>query len=87
MLSKVNKANMAWTLEVIEEYLRSRHGVMRVPLKYVIRKTIIVQTCGDYPKYVTPDEDMVARMFHLPLDKNKLHNKKSAQSVKEHMAE
>ena len=30
---------------------------------------------------------MIARMLHLPLDKNKLHNKKSALSVKEPMAE
>ena len=30
---------------------------------------------------------MMARMLHPPLDKNKLHNKKSAQSVKKHMTE
>ena len=29
---------------------------------------------------------MIARMLHLAPDKNKLHNKQSAQSVKKHMA-
>ena len=46
-----------------------------------------VQTHGDYPEYATPDDEMIAMMLQLPLDKNKLHNKKSAQSVKEHTAE
>ena len=30
---------------------------------------------------------MIVRMLHLPLDMNKLHNEKSAQSAKEHMTE
>ena len=51
------------------------------------KKTITVQTYGDYPKYATPDDKMMVRMLHLTLDKNKLHGKKSAQSVKECMTE
>ena len=38
---------------------------------------------GDYPKYVTPDNEVIARMLHLPPEKNRLHNEQSAQSVKE----
>ena len=30
---------------------------------------------------------MIAKMLHLPPDKNRLHNEQSAQSVKEHTAE
>ena len=41
---------------------------MRVPLAYIIRKNIIVQTHGDYTKYMTPDNEMIARMLSLPLD-------------------
>ena len=42
---------------------------MRAPLGYVFRKTIIVQTFADYPKYATPNDEMIARMLHLPPDK------------------
>ena len=50
-------------------------------LAYVIRKTIIVQTHGDYPKYVIPNDEMIARMLHLHPDKNKLlWNRMSVQS-------
>ena len=63
---------MAGTMESIEDYLRSHHGVIKAPLVYVIRKTITVPTYGDYPTYVIPDYEMIARMLHLPLDKNKL---------------
>ena len=52
---KVNNVDMAGTMEAIEEYLRSQQDVIRVPLCYVTRKTIIVQTYGDYPKYATHD--------------------------------
>ena len=55
MLPKVNKANMAGMMKAIIEYLRSHHGVLRKPLAYVIRKTILVQTYGDYPKCATPE--------------------------------
>ena len=54
---------------------------------FVIRKTITSQVYGGYPKYATPDDKMIARMLHLPLHKNKLHNKQSAQSVTEHTGE
>ena len=43
VLPKVNKADMKGTMESIKEYLRSHHGVMRVPLAYVIKKTITVK--------------------------------------------
>ena len=58
------------------------HDVVRVPLSHNVRKTIIVQIYDDVSKYVTPDS-----MSHLPPDKNRLHSKQSAQSVKEHIAE
>ena len=74
VLPKINKSDMAGMMEAIEEYLRSCQDVERVPLGYIIRKTIIVKTYGDYPKYATPDDEMIIRMLHLPPDKNKLHN-------------
>ena len=42
VLPTVNKADMARTMQSIDEYLRSHHGVIRAPLAYVTRKTIIV---------------------------------------------
>ena len=86
MLPKVNKLDMSGTMESIEEYLRSHHGIMRAPLACIVRKTIIVQIHGDYPKYETPDDKIIA-MLHLSPDKNKLQNEQSAQSVKEHTEE
>ena len=83
MLPEINKADMAGTMESIKEYLRSHHGDMRVLLTYFIRRTITVQVYGDYPKYATPDNEMITRMLHLPPDKIKLHHALSAQSVKE----
>ena len=71
MLPKINKSDMAGTMEAIEEYLRLCCGVVRAPLAYVIRKTIAVQTYGDYPMYVTLDDEMISRMLHLPSDKNR----------------
>ena len=56
-------------------------------LAYVIKKTVIVQTYGDYPKYVTPNDEMITRMLHLSPNKNILQNQQSAQSLMEHMAE
>ena len=61
--------------------------VVTAPLAYVTRKTLIVQTYGDYLMYATHDNEMIARMLHLPSDKNKVHNKQSAQSVTQHAAE
>ena len=53
MLPTVNKTDMAGMMETIFDYLRSHHGVVRAPLAYLIRKTIIVKAYGDYPKYIT----------------------------------
>ena len=72
VLPKINKSDRAGMMEAIEEYLRSCHGVMRAPLAYIIRKTILVQTYGEYPKYATPDNEMIARILHLPPDKDKI---------------
>ena len=83
ILPDVNNAKMAGTMKVIKEYLHSCHGIMRAPFAYVIRKTTIVQTCGDYPKCVSPDDEIFARMLHLPPENNKLYGEKIAQSVKE----
>ena len=66
ILPKVNKADMAGTMEAIKEYLRSHHAVIRAHSAYITMKTEIVQTYGDYPKYVTPDIKMITRMLHLP---------------------
>ena len=48
-LPKVNKANVTGMIEAIKKYLRSCHDVMRVPLAYVIRKTVEIQMYGSYP--------------------------------------
>ena len=50
VLPKVNEADMAETMESIKEYLLSCHDVMRVPLAYIIEKTITVQTYGEHLK-------------------------------------
>ena len=87
MLPKANKINVAETIESIKEYFRSHYGVIRAPHAYIIRKSITGQVFGDYPKYITHDNDIISRMLHLPLDKNQLHNEQSAQSVRECIAE
>ena len=58
-----------------------------MPVAYIIRETIIVETNCDYCMYATLDDEMIPRMLCLPPDKNRLHNMHSAQSVKEHTAE
>ena len=57
-----------------------------MPLAYVIRKSILVKTYGDYPKYATPDNKIITRTLYLPLYKNKLHNEKYTHPVRECMA-
>ena len=74
-------------MEAIEEYLVSCCGVIRVPLAYDIRKTIIVQSYGNYPKSATHEDEMIARILYLMQEKNWLQNEQSAESVKEHMTE
>ena len=69
LLPKNNKSDMAGIMEAFKEYLRSCHVVVRAPFVHIIRKTIIVQTYGDYFMYATPDDDMIARMLHFPSDK------------------
>ena len=59
MLPKVNKTNLAEKIKIIKENLRSHHSVTREPLAYIIRKAIIVQTYGSYPKYATPDDEII----------------------------
>ena len=66
VLPKINKSDMERTMESIKEYLRSCHGVIQVPLAYVIMKNVIIETYSDSPKYSTPDTEMIARMLHLP---------------------
>ena len=67
-LPKINKSDIAETMEAIKEYLISHHGVIRAPIAYVISKTAMVQTYDDYPTYVTPDDE-ISRMLHLPPEK------------------
>ena len=52
ILPMINKSDMAGTMEAIKEYFRSCHSVMRAPLTHVIKKTILVQTYGDYPMWL-----------------------------------
>ena len=87
VLPKINKSDMAGTIESIEEYLRSHHGVIRAPLAYIIKKTILVQTYGDYPKYATPDNEMIAKILNLPPDKNRLLQEQDTQSGISYTAE
>ena len=44
VLPKINKSDMAGMMESIKEHLRSHCGVIKTPLVYIIRKTIIVQS-------------------------------------------
>ena len=55
----------------------------KAPLAYIIRKTITIQAYGDYPTYATPDDEMIARMLHLPPNKNKLLLGSSADRVQD----
>ena len=65
MLPKIDKSDMAGTMESIKEYLRACCGVVKAPLAYIIRKTITAQTYGDYPMYATSDDEMITRMDGL----------------------
>ena len=78
---------MAGAMESSKEYLTSCHGVVRTPLAYIIRKTIIVQIYHDYPKYANINDEMITMMLHQSPNKNKLHNEQGAQSVMEHTTE
>ena len=60
---------------------------MRAPLAYVIRKTITIQTYGNFPMYATPDHKMITRMLHFPKEKNKLLQETNAQTVQAHIPE
>ena len=48
---------------------------------------MIVQTFGDYPRYATPDDEVIARILHLPQEMNILPWKHEASRVKEHIEE
>ena len=51
------------------------------------RKTITVHPYGEYPTYVTSDNDKIARMLHLSTVNNRLHDEQFSKSVKECTAE
>ena len=87
VLPKINKSYMTGTMKAIEEYLRSHQDVIRALMAYIIRKTILVQSYGDYPKYVASDNGMISRMLHLPPDKNELILEWDAQSARASIAE
>ena len=82
MLLKINKSDMAGTMQSIKEYLRAHHGVIKEPLAYVIRKTY-----ADYPTHETPDDEMITRMLNLPQHKNKLLLESSLDKVRDGMPE
>ena len=69
MLPKINKSDMAEMMESIEEYLQLHCCIVQATWIYVISRTIVVQTNGDYPTFATSDNKMIARMIHLPSDK------------------
>ena len=71
--------NMTWTKKTIKAYLRSCHDVVRAHLAYIIRKNIVVKTYSDYPKYVTPENEMIRRMLHLHPEKISFWNVISSQ--------
>ena len=50
-------------------------------------KNKIFQTCGDFPKYATPDDATIARMLHLPPYRNKLHLEHNVHEGREHTVE
>ena len=50
-------------------------------MAYIIRKTTLVHTYGEYTKYATPDDEMVATMLYLPPDNSKLLQEQDAQSA------
>ena len=83
----INKPDMAGMMESIKEHLRTHHGVVKAFLAYVIRKTIIVQTNGDYPTYATSDDEMITRILYLPSHKNKLQLESSVNKVQDHTPE
>ena len=87
VLPKINTYDMAGMMDAIKEYLRSCCGVIRAPLAYIIRKTILVQTYGEYPKYATHDNEIISRMLHLYPGKNKLLQEQDAQLAKASTAE
>ena len=86
VLPKFNKDDMSGMMEAINEYQRLHCGLVRAPLANIIKTTIIFQTYDNYPKYATPEDDMITQMLHLPQNKNRLHNEQSAQSVMECLA-
>ena len=87
MLPKINKSDMAGMIESIKEYLRPCHGLAKAPLAYIIRKTTLVQTMGDYPIHAIPDDKMIARMLHLPSEKNQLLLERDVHNIQDHLAE
>ena len=50
-----------------------------MPLAYLIRKSIVVQSYGENLSHETPDDEMIARLLHLLADKNKMYNEQSVQ--------
>ena len=56
-------------------------------MAYITRKTVNVQTYGDYPSYATTDDKTVTRLLHLLSNNNKVHNEQSALSVRGLMPE
>ena len=69
MLPEVKKANTVGTMEAIENYLRLRHGVERAPLAYIVKKMMAVHPFAQI-RYITPEDEMIVRMMHLPKAEN-----------------
>ena len=50
-------------MDAIKEYLRSHHGIKRLPLAYIIRMTKAVQTYIIYPWHVTPNKKVITMVL------------------------
>ena len=72
--------------ESIEEHLRSCSGVKRAFLAYIIRKIITVQTYDIYSWHTTPEDKIIARMLHLPMEQNRFWTESMASTRAEHRA-
>ncbi|KAI2510107.1 hypothetical protein MHU86_4274 [Fragilaria crotonensis] len=69
-LPTINAKDWPKTMETIEEYLRSYLGERKIPLAYVVRKTVEVPDAANDPSinYPTIQDEMIARAPHFSVD-------------------
>ena len=71
----------------IKNYFRLDHDVVRSPLAYIMRITIVIQKFGDHLMNVTPNDKMIFRVLNLLPDMNKLLREHEASLFIDHMTE